>query len=186
MFDKPEWPEIYQQQAARGILPQLQSLPEPARGVEIGVNRGINSWFMLKECPNIGTIIGVDHYKPYVDWDRPITKQEQDHSYQVMLSNIPFMNGKFEHVMLDSKDAAETFPDDSFDFVFIDGGHSMKQVLSDLDNWVRKVRPGGLISGHDANLFSVNFAVTSWCKSKGIGKDQLKMAPNDVWYWYKT
>lgn len=186
MFDRPEWPAIYQQQAARGILPQLRSLPAPVRGVEVGVNRGLNSWFMIKECANIEKLTGVDHYMPYLDWDRPISKSEQENSYQIMQANMAFMNGKFEHLRMESAEAAATFADESLDFVFIDGGHSMKQVLKDLDNWVRKVRVGGLVAGHDANLFSVNFALTSWTKRQSIGKDQLKMTENDGWYWYKT
>jgi predicted O-methyltransferase YrrM len=185
LFDRPDWEAIYQQQAARGILTQLKALPDPAQGAEIGVNRGLNSWFMIKECSNIKMITGVDHYLPYVDWDRPITKAEQDHSYEVMQSNIPLMNGRFELLRTDSQSAAETFPDDYFDFVFIDGGHSMKQVLADLDSWTRKVRAGGLVAGHDANLFSVNFAVSGWCRSKGINKE-LKMGTNDCWYFFKS
>ena len=76
--------------------------------------------------------------------------------------------------------------DEAYDFVFIDGGHSMKQVLADLDSWVPKVRPGGLVAGHDANLFSVNFAVTSWAKAHDIPAKQVRMVANDGWYWRKS
>ena len=61
----------------------------------------------------------------------------------------------------------------------------MKQVLLDLDSYVSKVRLGGLVAGHDANLFSVNFAVTSWAKSHGILSKQVRMVANDGWYWRK-
>jgi len=185
LFDTPEWPAIYKQQAARGILNELRALPGPAVGVEIGVNLGINSWFMLTECPNIAKIIGVDHYEPYVDWDRPITKAEQDKNYATLQKNIPLMGDRFDLIRMNSQAAADVLEDDAYDFVFIDGGHSMKQVLQDLDSWYPKVRQGGMIAGHDSNLFSVNFAVTSWYKSRGYDLSNLKMAPNQTWYWYK-
>lgn len=35
------------------------------------------------------------------------------------------------------------------DFLFIDGDHHREAVFRDLQLWVPKVRPGGLISGHD-------------------------------------
>lgn len=186
LLESPEWPAIYKQQAARGIIHELNKFPYPSIGVEVGVNRGMNSWFMLTECPNIASLIGVDHYQSYVDWDRPITKLEQEINHRVLLSNMPLMGDRFKLIKENSQVAADLLDDGAYDFVFIDGGHSMKQVLADLDSWYPKVKSGGLIAGHDSNLFSVNFAVSSWYRSKGWDLSQLKQAPNECWFWYKT
>jgi predicted O-methyltransferase YrrM len=186
LLESPDWPMIYKQQASRGLIPVLRSLPYPAIGIEVGVNRGLNSWYMLQECPNISKIIGVDHYQPYVDWDRPITMVEQELSYDTLQRNLHLMGDRFQLIREHSQAAAKLLDDDAYDFVFIDGGHSMKQVLCDLDSWVPKVRAGGVIAGHDSNLFSVNFAVTSWVKSQGIPAKQLRMVANDGWYWQKN
>jgi predicted O-methyltransferase YrrM len=35
------------------------------------------------------------------------------------------------------------------DLLFIDADHYASSVLNDLKNWVPKVRPGGLVVGHD-------------------------------------
>ena len=185
LLDSPEWPAIYKQQAARGIVKELRNLPYPAVGIEVGVNLGLNSWFMLNECQNIAKLIGVDHYQPYVDWDRPITKGEQDKNFAIMQKNLPLLGDRFDFMRMNSQEAAELLEDDSYDFVFIDGGHSMKQVLADLDSWYPKVRVGGIMAGHDSNLFSVNFAVTSWYKARKMDPSGLKMAPNQAWYWHK-
>lgn len=186
LLDSPDWPAIYKQQAARGIVNELQALPYPAKGIEVGVNRGINSWYMLTECQNITTLIGVDHYLPYVDWDRPITKDEQDSNYRVLTKNMMLMGDRFNLIKEPSQSAADTVDDDAYDFVFIDGGHSIKQVLRDLDSWYPKIRSGGIIAGHDSHLFSVNFAVISWYRSHGWNPNLLRHAPNQCWYWYKT
>ena len=186
LLDSPEWPLIYKQQASRGLLDELRSLPYPAIGLEIGVGLGINSYFMLTECSNIAVITGIDHYAPYVDWDRPVSKNEQEASFMILQANMPLMGDRFNLIREDSQTAAQHLEDETYDFVFIDGGHSMKQVLADLDSYVPKIRPGGIVAGHDANLFSVNFAVTSWTKANGIPSKQLRMVANDGWYWRKS
>ena len=48
-----------------------------------------------------------------------------------------------------SAQAARLFDDESIDFCFIDGDHRYKAVIEDLCCWFPKIRPGGLIGGHD-------------------------------------
>lgn len=48
-----------------------------------------------------------------------------------------------------SVDAARDVRDGSMDFVYIDANHAHAFVLQDLDAWCPKVRPGGIVSGHD-------------------------------------
>lgn len=48
-----------------------------------------------------------------------------------------------------SVDAAKGIPDGSLDFVYIDANHGEAFVTADLEAWVPKVRPGGIVAGHD-------------------------------------
>lgn len=53
------------------------------------------------------------------------------------------------------------------DLLFIDGDHRVFAVLRDLEMWVPKVRPGGLIVGHDWNMLTVRKAVRKfWLDGK--------------------
>jgi predicted O-methyltransferase YrrM len=185
LLDSPEWPSIYNQQAARGLIDVLIGLRYPAKGIEVGLCLGMNSWYMLSECHNISKLIGIDHYEPYTDWDRPITRSEQERNFVTMQANLPMLGDRFYFIHADSRDAASQLEDDEYDFVFIDGGHSMRQVLQDLDSYYPKVRSGGIVSGHDSNLFSVNFAVSSWTKKNGIRQQSVRMVANDAWYFVK-
>lgn len=48
-----------------------------------------------------------------------------------------------------SAEALERFPDGSLDWVYVDGDHRYAAVRADLELCLRKVRPDGLILGHD-------------------------------------
>lgn len=46
-------------------------------------------------------------------------------------------------------EAAQDFADRSLDFVYIDGNHQFQYVAWDIAEWSKKVKVGGIISGHD-------------------------------------
>lgn len=48
-----------------------------------------------------------------------------------------------------SMDAVKNFKDESLDFVFIDGNHRFEYAINDIAEWSKKIRKGGIISGHD-------------------------------------
>jgi len=48
-----------------------------------------------------------------------------------------------------STEAADTFKDESLDWVYIDARHDYESVLEDMNAWWPKVKQGGLFSGHD-------------------------------------
>jgi GT2 family glycosyltransferase len=52
-------------------------------------------------------------------------------------------------ILTSSVRAATLFPNESVDFCFIDGDHSYESVTADLNAWWPKIRPGGMLAGHD-------------------------------------
>ena len=48
-----------------------------------------------------------------------------------------------------SGDAASRFATESLDLVFVDGDHSVPGCYADLELWYPKVKPGGILIGHD-------------------------------------
>lgn len=56
-------------------------------------------------------------------------------------------------------------PDLPLDVVFIDGDHSYNFVMDDLEGWVPKVKPGGLVLLHDVDCsqYGVRRAVDDYC-----------------------
>jgi hypothetical protein len=59
------------------------------------------------------------------------------------------LEGVIVPILTTSTRAARLFPDESVAFGFIDGDHSYSSVTADLGAWWPKIRPGGLLAGHD-------------------------------------
>jgi predicted O-methyltransferase YrrM len=98
---------------------------------EIGVRGGETSHHLLKYCPQIERLYGVDLVRP--DPARcPVMREDRFH----------FIEG-------DSKLVASRFEDETFDLVFIDADHSEGAVRLDIAAWQPKVKVGGVIGGHD-------------------------------------
>lgn len=60
----------------------------------------------------------------------------------------------------DSSESAARYEDQSLDLVFIDADHSPEAVERDIRAWLPKLRPGGMIAGHDAQGPGVIRALT--------------------------
>lgn len=185
MVLSPGWPEFKKQTASYGMIPHLLDLGDEIRGIELGVCWGVNSYMLLESCPNLVQLTGVDHFKSYKDWDREIPQHEQDHNYTKLLYNMDMLGPRFNLIRESTVNASTDFEPESQDFVFVDADHSMKAVLKDLDHYWPKLKPGGIMAGHDGNLFGVNFAVTSWAKHHGIDPSTINTETNSAWWFRK-
>jgi hypothetical protein len=54
-----------------------------------------------------------------------------------------------------SRAAVSLFAAASLDFVYIDGIHTYAAVRSDIERWLPRIKPGGMIGGHD-------FSASDW------------------------
>jgi predicted O-methyltransferase YrrM len=73
-------------------------------------------------------------------------KQLQEILYNVRMSDA---GGTIHLIPLDSLNASLEYPDQWFDFVFIDSGHTYELTKAEIRLWHRKVRDGGILAGHD-------------------------------------
>jgi hypothetical protein len=76
--------------------------------------------------------------------------------------------------------AAQQFADGQLDAAFIDADHSFEAVCADIDAWLPKIKPGGILAGHDANESGVKEAVALRLPSaKTVGRCWLYIKPMD-------
>ena len=57
--------------------------------------------------------------------------------------------GKYSIIMGRSENIGPMFADGIFDLVFIDAAHDYKSTKRDIEIWRKKVKPGGILCGHD-------------------------------------
>lgn len=115
-------------------------------GAEIGVETGAYSETLLKNNPGL-KLYSIDPWKAYNDF-RDYTNQDKLNSlYEETRTRLAPYSCKI--IRKFSQDATKDFTDNSLDFVYIDGNHSFLNIANDIIEWTKKVRVGGIISGHD-------------------------------------
>lgn len=116
-------------------------------GAEIGVERGRYSKSLLKANPRL-TLYGVDPWETYNGYRDYVSQQQLDEFYADTQRRLaPYPGAKLIRAF--SAEAVKDFHDESLDFVYIDGNHDLMNVVTDLTLWSKKVRPGGIVAGHD-------------------------------------
>lgn len=125
-----------------------RSNPTPLTIVEVGVDIGSFASTALKEFRRLGTRIGT--YTLVDPWE-PIEGSQlgQADAFRSAAEAAAVFWPVSKLIQATSSKAARLFDDESVDFVFVDAMHSYQAVRDDLDTWWPKVRPGGLLSGHD-------------------------------------
>jgi len=119
--------------------------------VEIGTWKGKSAVFMAEKIresrKNIKfyTIDLFENIKGY-DSDLDIIAGTVLEKYY---KNIEPVKNYLETLIGDSKELYKNFENESIDFLFLDGDHTYKGVLKDLQLWFPKVKIGGIAAGHD-------------------------------------
>jgi hypothetical protein len=97
---------------------------------------------------------------------------------ETYLENIAPIGNKIQTIKSLSHEAADYFDDGSVSNLFIDAGHSYEAVKADIEAWLPKMKPNGIMAGHDFNAWDgVNKAV----KEKFGTPHKVE---NDCWFIY--
>ncbi len=152
-------------------------------GAEIGVNKGMFSKWMCHKIRPLKLYL-VDPYLSYQEYGEYSDQVALNAIYEEAQVRLAKYNCEF--VRKKSMDALRDFNDNSLDFVYIDANHSFEFVVNDIAEWSKKVRPGGMISGHDYSNYmrEVRIAVDSWVEVKKIKPWFTTDHAN--WFWIKN
>jgi predicted O-methyltransferase YrrM len=119
------------------------------RGAEVGVSWGNTSEVLLRELPGLQLTM-IDPWTPWKlgpGWVRGAERLAAER--ETARTRTVFAEDRREIWEITSDVAAGRIPDGSLDFAFVDGDHRYETVRKDIRTWVEKVRPGGLLVGHD-------------------------------------
>ena len=169
-------------------------------GVEIGVQVGIYSEMLLQANSEL-KLYGVDPWTFYDTAGNFRTKGQLDEHYNAAVKRLtPYKN--YVIIKKSSTDAVKDFEDDSLDFVFIDADHEYLHAVQDIVLWSKKVKKGGIVSGHDYRLSTykntrlhVVYALDGYIKAYKIKqwfilgrKEKIEGEIRDKyrsWFWVK-
>lgn len=137
--------------------------PDGAHFVEVGTWKGKSAAFMAVEIANSGKRIRFDTIDHFRGSNEPAHMADREIAVAglkaVALSNLGRVSA-FVNVIEDESPAASArYADESLEFVRIDGDHEYESVCADIDAWLPKIRPGGVLAGDDFNWPGVQKAV---------------------------
>ena len=149
---------IFRNRGELGWLLQMQEMerasedePHFAVGAELGVQEGIFAEETLRNWHACTRYVLVDAWRPLANYhDRANVDQErQDKLFAETIARLAPWKDKVEVCRNLTTACAPRFPDATFDYVYVDARHDRLGVTVDLQQWWPKVRPGGLLCGHD-------------------------------------
>lgn len=140
----------------------IATLPKGGIGAEIGVWKGDFSQQALDGC-SPSKLYLVDPWEKNDDktnFTSTVAKSqaEIDAVHDAVVKRFAG-DDRVEIVRLTSVAAAEFLLEIAFDWVYIDSVHSYEAVAQDLPLWWQRIKPGGVLSGHDIAKEGVRRAV---------------------------
>ena len=154
-------------------------------GVEVGVMQGRNIDRILRSRTHF-KFYGVDPWvltSEYAHWNK---KMISKHEAEAKTVDEKY-GRRCELIKAFSVEGAKQFDPSSIDLVFIDGAHTYDAVRQDIDAWLPKLKPGGIISGHDYRNRTVyqrkghDFSGVEKAVDERFGP-QVQQAEDHVWW----
>lgn len=122
------------------------------RALEIGVYEGMNTRLLAESIDARGVLYAVDpffHGRVPICWSEIIARRQVGRS--VAAKRVRFVKA----LSWEAFDLIEG----TFDFLFIDGDHSLDGITRDWMDWAGRVEPGGIVALHDTRVPAHNPAV---------------------------
>jgi hypothetical protein len=168
------WPEVHLREDFGEFLNRRGLVGAAA---EIGVQRGYFSRALLDRWRG-ATLHLVDPWRHFPGGYQDIANvsdDEHEANMREALKHLEPHQGRYQLHRKLSQEAVGAFADASLDFVYIDANHEYQAVLDDIHAWYPKVKPGGVLAGHDyldgilpAGDFGVKSAVRAFECETGL------------------
>lgn len=160
-------------------------------GVELGVFDGTTLFYLLDHCPDL-SMVGIDLWGTtiryptapvavekckceYCNATRDKRRSTPAEGVEASVMKRALLEPRARIIKGNTAESASLVG--QVDFVFVDGDHSTNGVILDIQAWVRKIRPGGRLIGHDYNMKSVRDAVASF-----FLPEEIRTEDDHVWW----
>lgn len=160
-IEEEDW--LCGEQFTQGDVNALQELGrrscrKNALFTEVGSWKGFSAFLLATVLRGNGVLYAVDHWRGSKDsWMEVAATKEDIYS---IFKNTLIQLGYWDVVqpmIMDSEAAARIFADGILDLVFIDANHSYDSIKQDILLWLPKVKPGGILCGHDCEGYYAQY-----------------------------
>ncbi len=155
-------------------------------GVEIGVERGLYAKQLCRLNPGL-KLLAIDPWRAYSGYREHVPQEKMDWLYGEAQKRL----APYDCILVrqTSQEAVVDFTDGSLDFVYIDGNHEFQNVVNDICEWAKKVKPGGIVAGHDfrryKNYIHVIEAVRGYTDAYGLELFIMNNDQSPTWFFIK-
>lgn len=146
-------------------------------GAEVGTGKGKTAVNLLRENPTL-------HLTQVAYYPDPSYKKGDytQRAKRTWWKRVRRWRDRITILPFPSRVAVKKVKDETLDFVFIDADHSYKECLWDIRKWSLKVKPGGLICGHD---FQNRYPGVKKAVREVFGTKFETVLGDSVWYAWK-
>ncbi len=119
---------------------------------EVGIRYGNFSARLLTDCKSIETYYMIDPWRHIDNGYNDLANVSDDEFqkiYDEAVAKVEFAKHKVQILRGTTSEVIDQIPDESLDFIYIDGDHTLEGITIDMIKWYPKVKPGGFIGGDD-------------------------------------
>ena len=130
---------------------------------------------ILRVCGTIKRYYMIDPWASLPDWNKPfnVACEVFDEIHREAIQKTSFASEKIVVLRGRTKEVIGAIPDNSLDFAYIDGDHTLRGITLDLMKVLPKVKEGGIIAGDD-------FVNTPW--QHDIRYEPTMVCPYSVYF----
>lgn len=174
---------VFDNSEVGSLVYSINQLGENIVGAEVGVFRAQCSCCLLQKCSNIKKIYLVDPFTAHFDsiQDLLFDEKEMEFVKAAAYHNVKWSGHKDKAEFLEYTEieAANKIKDASLDFVYFDAWVDIDSVNEKISRWEKKVRKGGIVSGHDWAYLPIRE------KLQQHRQDKQLLNVNNTWMWYR-
>jgi hypothetical protein len=142
--------------------------------LEVGVWKGEYAQQILEQTPGIMRYYMIDPWANLADWNKPfnVSSKAFEDVYAEAMKRTEFAASKRVVLKGTTKQVIDEIADNSLDFAYVDGDHTLRGITIDLHKVLPKIKEGGLLGGDD-------FTTTPW--QHGIRYEPTLVCPYTVY-----
>lgn len=151
-IEEPEFQHLFSNATSKAQLwARILTANNVETMLEVGVWKGEYAREILEQCQSVRRYYMIDPWAHLPDWNKPCNASPEvfEQIYEQAMKQTAFASSKRIVLRGRTKEVIADIPDNTLDFAYIDGDHTLRGITIDLIKLLPKLKEGGLIGGDD-------------------------------------